>query len=250
MYMLTFWRSWKEKLLHFAYPEWCQFCRAEPGLAASGYVGTACQAESKPIVSPFCACCGQPSWGEIEGVYVCGECRAEPPHFSTARAGVRLDGTVREAIHRYKYNRALWVEPFLVGHLREAFERLPQASDSWDMMVPVPLHAKRRRLRQFNQAEELARGLASSCNLHVETEALARVVDSPTQTRLSRAERFENLKHAFIVRRPELIRGRRVILIDDVLTSGATASFCARELRKAGAAEIAVCTVARTQTNG
>lgn len=244
------WNRCKEALLHCAYPQWCQICRAEPASAESGYVGSACQAGIRSITKPFCECCGQPHWGEIEGPYICSNCRMEPPHYTCARAGALFDGVVRDAILRYKYHRALWIEPLLAQHLQNAFQKLPQAGDPWDILIPVPLHRTRRRHRQFNQAEQLAQHIARQAELPVETGALSRIVDSPTQTRLTRAARFDNLKNAFAVTGPERVMGKRVILIDDVLTSGATATHCARELRKAGASEVAVCTVARTEARG
>jgi ComF family protein len=117
------------------------------------------------------------------------------------------------------------------------------------MLIPVPLHKNRRRHRQFNQAEQLSRHLSLESGLPVENRALQRIVDSPTQTNLTRAKRYENLKNAFSVAQLDLVQGKRVVLIDDVLTSGATATHCAHELLKAGASEVAVCTVARTHAS-
>ncbi len=213
------WNRCKEAFLHFAYPQWCQICRKEPASADFGYVGINCQTDIRPITKPFCECCGQPDWGKIEEPYVCGECRSEPPHFSSARAGAHFDGVLREAIHKYKFNRALWVEPLLARHLKDAFLKLPPDGQPWDLLIPVPLHKNRRRHRQFNQAEQLARHLSLESKLPVENGALHRVVDSVTQTRLTRAARYENLKNAFAVQRPDLIRGKRLLLIDDSNTN-------------------------------
>jgi ComF family protein len=151
---------------------------------------------------------------------------------------------VRDVIHRYKYHRALWFEPFL-AELLVAVAAPVLAAEPCDLIVPVPLHPVRKREREFNQAERLARRLGRAVNLPVRTDLLVRFQATPTQTRLKRAERAANVRRAFGRRHGRLLRGERVVLVDDVLTTGATASACAAVLRESGASEVRVWTVAR-----
>jgi ComF family protein len=166
-------------------------------------------------------------------------------HFRFARSAVAAHGAVLDVIHRYKYNQALWFEPFLVGLLiRQAQPVL--ALETWDMIVPVPLHATRKRARGFNQAERLANCLSRATGIPANSSLLARIEPTPSQTRLTRTERAANIARAFALRPGrKLARGTRAIVVDDVFTTGATTSACARVLRAAGAADVGVWTLAR-----
>lgn len=164
--------------------------------------------------------------------------------FRYARSAVVAGGTVLEVIHRYKYNRALWFEPFLADVLvRQAEPLLNQ--ERWDMMIPVPLHPVKQREREFNQAERLAAPLSRALKIPLRSDILRRTTETRTQTLLSRSERAANVRHAFALKTSDSLRGLKIIVFDDVLTTGATTSACARELRAAGAEDVCVWTVAR-----
>jgi ComF family protein len=165
-------------------------------------------------------------------------------YFSSARSAVAARGVVLDVIHRYKYHRALWFEPFLADLLlREAAPRL--AGDSWDMIVPVPLHPLRQREREFNQADRLARCLAARTGIPAHCRLLKRVRPTGTQTLLTRAERAANMRQAFALRSTLNFNGAKIVLLDDVFTTGATTNACARVLRQAGADTVCVWTLAR-----
>ena len=152
---------------------------------------------------------------------------------------------ILELIHRYKYQRALWLEPFLAGLLIRNASPILRA-EKWDVIVPVPLHPIKKNEREFNQAERLARRLSSASQLPLRKDLLCRVARTRTQTKLSRAERAANVHRAFACKKgAAALKGKRVVLVDDVLTTGATTSACARVLRAAGAADVCVWTVAR-----
>jgi len=231
--------------LAFIYPEVCQICREERASVVEGLICPACWRLVRFIRPPFCDRCGLPFEGAITAVFECGNCREMELHFSSARSAVAAGGMVLEVIHRYKYQRALWFEPFLADLLiREAAPILRDGK--WDWILPVPLHSSKEREREFNQAERLAFRLSAATGIPVNTRLLKRVEATLTQTRLSRPERAENVRRAFTLsERGRRLNGARIILLDDVFTTGATTSACAHTLREAGAGEVCVWTVAR-----
>jgi ComF family protein len=165
-------------------------------------------------------------------------------HFISARSAVVARGLVREVIHRYKYRRALWFEPFLADLLvREARPVLQE--QHWDFIAPVPLHPLKHREREFNQAERLANHLSAATGIPLNDKLLRRVMPTPTQTQLTREQRAANMRCAFVANDSASLDGARIVLVDDVFTTGATTSACARALRAAGAGDVCVWTVAR-----
>jgi ComF family protein len=236
--------AWLNACLNFLYPEICQLCREARATPAEGFVCEGCRAKVKFIEPPFCDRCGLPYEGAITTTFECANCRDREMHFSSARSAAVARDEVLEVIHRYKYQRALWFEPFLAELLvsRAAPEL---ARDKWDLIVPIPLYAAKQREREFNQAERLGGRLSAATGIPLDTGFVERVVPTRTQTQLSRAERVANMRRAFAMRTGSKLSGERVILVDDVLTTGATTSACARELRAGGAAKVCVWTVAR-----
>lgn len=236
--------SWGNALLGLFYPEVCQLCSERRATPAQGYVCAQCEAGIDYITPPFCDRCGLPHEGAITVAYRCGNCADLELHFDHARSAARASGPLLEAIHAYKYRRAVWLEPFLTRVLlRAAVPGL--RAQGWDLVVPVPLHCLKEREREFNQSERLARALARALELPVEPRALRRVIPTRTQTRLSREERRGNVKNAFQVSGRGGVQGRRVILVDDVFTTGSTTNECARALRVGGAHGVCVWTLAR-----
>ena len=233
-----------DTVLGFFYPEVCQLCREEPAGAAAGFVGERCRAEVRWIQPPFCQRCGLPFPGDLTTTFECTNCRELELYFRYARAAVVARTEVLEVIHRYKYRRQLWFEPFLAGLLiAEAGPVL--RGGGWDAIVPVPLHPHKEREREFNQALRLARRLGEATGLPVAADVLERVSATVTQTHLTRELRARNMKDAFAVRPGAQVARQRFVLVDDVLTTGATTNDCARALVKAGAGEVCVWTVAR-----
>jgi competence protein ComFC len=240
-------RGWLEAALGFFYPNVCQICRDQPAGVPEGYVCRRCAAAPggvRRIVEPFCDRCGLPYDGEITTRFICSNCRDLTLHFRYARAAVAAQGLVLDVIHRYKYSRALWFEPFLAALLIE--QAAPAlAPEAWDVIVPIPLHPLKQREREFNQAERLARRLGAATGIRIDTRLLKRTVATRTQTVLSREERATNVARAFRFSGRAKLNGARVVLFDDVLTTGATTSACAKILRANGAADVCVWTVAR-----
>jgi ComF family protein len=200
----------------------------------------ACWEGLERIAPPWCRCCGAPLG--VEGL--CGACRSRRPRFAYARAALLYGDLVREAIHAFKFGgRRGLANP--LGDLLAGLGLAALPGAAPDLLVPVPLHPRRARERGYNQALLLARRLERAWGVPVAADALLRAVPTLPQADLDAAARRRNVRDAFAVRRPELIAGRHVLLVDDVLTTGATAGECARSLYRAGAAAVGVLTVAR-----
>jgi len=237
-------KEWLAAGLGFVYPEVCQICSHEHATAAEGFVCVVCWQKVRFIKPPFCDRCGLPFAGEITTRFECENCREMELHFRAARSAVSAGELLLHVIHRYKYQRALWFEPFLADLLIRAAAPV-LVREPCDLLVPVPLHPAKRREREFNQAGRLAHCLSRATKIPVNTRLLQRVEPTRTQTLLTRQERAENVRHAFALRPGAKLAGARVVLLDDVFTTGATTSACARILLSAGADDVCVWTVAR-----
>jgi ComF family protein len=230
--------------LSLIYPAVCQVCGAARADASESFVCSGCRSSIRFIKPPFCDRCGLPFPGSLTTRFECSNCRDVDLAFSRARSVVVARDAILEVIHRYKYQRALWFEPFLARLLVNcAAPDLAKAK--WNWIVPVPLHATKQREREFNQAERLARHLSRATNIDLNTRLLRRTLPTRTQTLLSRAERLKNVRQAFSLRKSVALKGERIVLVDDVFTTGATTGACARVLRARGAGEVCVWTLAR-----
>lgn len=245
--MIALSETWQNRLeagLAFFYPETCQICATERAAARDGFVCRQCRSQVHFIKPPYCERCGLPYPGDLTTPFECTNCREIELHFNSARSAVVAHDVVREAIHRYKYQRALWFESFLADvFLRKALPAL--RGQNWDLIVPVPLHPVKYREREFNQAEQLAAQLSIHAKIPVNPNLLQRLRPTATQTRLTRQERTANMRGAFAVRPGTQLNGEHIILVDDVFTTGATTSACALALKAAGAGDVCVWTVAR-----
>jgi competence protein ComFC len=226
------------------YPKVCALCQDEPAAAEAGFVGAKCRQLVQFVRPPFCKRCGLPFEGDLTTSFECNNCRDMELYFSSARAAVVAKTVVLEAIHHFKYSRALWFENFLAGLLLgEAVPIL--RGQNWNFIVPVPLHPLKQREREFNQAELLAAQLSRAAGVPLNTNLLRRVKSTATQTLLRRDQRAVNMRGAFAVHNRLKLDGEKIILVDDVFTTGATTNDCARALRAAGAGDVCVWTVAR-----
>ena len=171
----------------------------------------------------------------------CGDCRERTPRFDQAVAAGRYEGVMANAIQLFKYQGKTNLAGPLAGLLVQPLNRLPAV----DGLVPVPLDSSRLRERLYNQSLLLCDVLHRKTAIEVIPDGLERIRATVPQTGLSLKERRRNVRRAFSVKRAARIKGRRIMLIDDVLTTGATVNECARMLKKAGAKRVTVLTVAR-----
>ena len=236
----------KFELLHSAvsllYPPGCTICRKS--IRAGEYLCDQWETKAVRIVAPFCQKCSKPFEGSITNTFACANCAHRTIYFDAAVAAYRGRGIVRQIIHEFKYGRQIYLRHLVGRWLNSALddERLRQSH--FDVIVPVPLHPTRRRERGFNQASLLAELLSAQTSIPAKP-LLERTRYTTTQTALDRSERMENLHNAFRLRKNADVRGLRVLLVDDVLTTGSTLNECARILKRAGAFSVHAATAAR-----
>jgi ComF family protein len=209
-----------------------------------------------PITGSVCTLCGERLYSSYviagaDGEIRCGLCRRVQPVFARASAYGSYESGLRELIHLLKYGGVRPAANVLGRMLAEAIAALdPDLPSESIAVIPVPLHRSKRRLRGFNQAELIARAAIkinpSRDRFHLCVGILERTRDTASQVSLTNHQRRENLRGAFAVTHPEAIKGREALVVDDVYTTGATVSECARVLRRAGATKVWVATVART----
>jgi ComF family protein len=242
--MISLLKTACDAALNFVYPAVCQVCGKERATAREGYVGGKCWSDLRFLTAPFCERCGLPYEGSITHSFTCQNCLGVEFDFRFARSAMVANRMILQVIGSYKYNRAVWFEPFLGDLLtRQAAPAL--AAQKWDLIVPVPLHPLKEREREFNQAERLARHLGRALRIPMNTRLVRRAKFTGTQTLLTRSQRALNVDGAFVPRAGKQLNGEKVILVDDVLTTGATTSACARALRECGAGDVCVWTLAR-----
>src|SRR6188472_4062689 len=224
------------------YPATCTICGKN--VQAGEYLCNACEAKIVRIVPPFCERCSEPFEGDINTAFTCANCAHRTIHFNAPVAAYRGRGIVRDVIHEFKYNRQIHLRHLVARWLRAALDDERLRSQQFHVVLPVPLHPARQRERGFNQATLLAELLSAHAAITCRP-LLKRIRYTTTQIALDRSERMENLHNAFRLRKNTDVRGLRVLLIDDVLTTGSTLSECARVLKRAGAKSVYAATAAR-----
>jgi ComF family protein len=216
------------------------------------YLCPGCSMGFDPLESPMCPQCGVTFKTRQGEDHLCGDCIRSPRHFFMARSLGVYENTLMSVIHRLKYNGKIQLADPL-GFLLFSLFLMNWGKESIDMVVPVPLHVKRFRKRGFNQSlllvgnwERWAMSLdQGKWRLEIDCRLLVRTRQTQSQTGLDRKNRLKNIKNAFAVIRPADVRDKRILLVDDVFTTGTTLDECARALQRAGAGQVSVLTVAR-----
>jgi ComF family protein len=235
------WRRWLRALRDVWFPPVCAHCRALVDPARRRHLCEPCARRVLRVTGAHCTTCGYPFFGDPAGAHVCEHCFELVPQFREGRTAVLLRGPARTLVLDLKYHGALHLAEEIGLIVRETAgfpEYLRGAT-----LVPVPLHPRKHRERGYNQSQLLAETFARAAGGGTRVvELLRRVVDTPTQTRLDRRTRQENLKDAFEAARERLDPTERLVLVDDVFTTGATLNACAAVLRRAGAKAVDVAT--------
>jgi ComF family protein len=239
-----------ESVFSVLFPSDCRICLSPLKRIANLPVCEACLESIARLDGTLCAICGELLFAQLSGGGndpVCGLCRRATPRFRKAVAFGAYRDALRELIHILKYQRVRSAASRLGQLLGQAVGKAGLAASPM-LLVPVPLARRKQRTRGFNQAEEIARSFLRSqpgSRIQLEATLLTRTRETTSQTGLTRTQRQANLRGAFSVSRPEKLQGRSILLVDDVLTTGATAGECTRILLRAGAKEVFVATVAR-----
>ena len=246
-------RGLSRAVLNILYPPRCSGCRRPDTSAVpdSSRLCSTCTDKLDLVVPPFCDKCGETFAGNIETerTFECVNCAGRSFAFDFAIASYEGARLARELVHRFKYQRDFYLRTVLGAMLIPALQdRRIQAVGEW-VLVPVPLHPRRRREREFNQAAEIARFAGKRTSMSV-VDALRRTRYTTQQAHLDRQERLDNLRDAFALRSSarirQRLRGRNLLLVDDVFTTGTTVNECARVLRdEIDPPNLAVVTVAR-----
>jgi len=203
-----------------------------------------CRSRINCVRSPQCTRCGLPFQSTEDEDHLCEECILSKPFFSTARALGKYEGTLLEAIHLFKYKGKITIGKTL-GKLMAQAEYNSLNIRDYTLIIPIPLHRKKLAERGFNQSLILAREIAVRFSIPLDFTTLKRNVYTKSQTSLKKNERKSNVKGAFEVKTPGKIKGEKILLIDDVFTTGSTARECSRMLIRHKADEVAVLTLAR-----
>lgn len=245
------WLPLFRNFLDLLYPRFCLECNtsiesgaSDPAVLSSGHFCSPCWEGIRPLNGPVCPVCRAPFPSEVALVlspdHHCGECREDPPAFSRAITPFAYEGALIKAIQSFKYNKRNMLAAPLARLLGEELKTVKA-----DRVMAIPLHPRRLRSREFNQSLLLAKELSKLHSLPLLIDAMIRVRETPPQVGLLKKERKKNILRAFSAARPEQIKDQRILLIDDVYTTGATLREGARTLIRAGAKEVIVAAVAR-----
>lgn len=236
-----------EATVNLLYPPHCLGCGSSLHREVDPHLCECCKKEIIYIQSPRCNRCGAglaPYSSTTEKG--CVHCYNMQLRFDAAFSAVYYNDVVKEIIHHFKYNKKDYLAKRLMAIMSNALGSGIPFPEPPKLVIPVPLHWRKKMQRGFNQSELLAHYIGTTLRIEVLPKGLSRIRNTPPQTSLSPTQREENVKGAFQVRRAAKLKGKAVLLVDDVLTTGLTASECARVLKKAGAESVYVVTVARS----
>jgi len=243
-------------LLNIIYPKTCLVChsplenktvnpvRKEFSNGVNNLLCINCWQKIKKNIPPLCIICGRQIHREQISKRVCLDCQRKNFSFDRALAPCIYEGVVRELIHKFKYENKDYLGPLLVKLLIEFIHQYQITLNLFDLVIPIPLHKIRLREREFNQAELIARQVADEFSLQMSCSNLWRKYHRKAQMELKEDQRRENIKGCFALHNPQDVKGKNILLVDDVLTTGATCSEAASVLKTAGAISVWVLTVA------
>ena len=233
---------WLTPLIAFVFPAKCRRCETPMGVGKVHYLCDTCWEQIELLKPPWCRICGLPGWSAV-----CADCGEPPPLFRRLRTVAFYEPTLREAIHLMKYEKKQVISKHLI-QLLQAHLPVDLAATDYDFLLPIPLHTNRFRQRGFNQAEQIAQGVAQVWGVPVRTDILLRIRDTaPLSSLGSHEERMKNIAGAFEVQSPDSIQNRKILLIDDIFTTGTTINEALKALQVASPDCVDVLTLTRTR---
>lgn len=231
--------------MDIVYPRRCHACKdklAEDSI--DKLICTSCWSKIKKNAPPFCHYCGRRLDKTGFAKNICPQCQKSAPHFDRAFSPCVYDGAIRELIHEFKYNGKDHLGAPLSRLMIDFAKEYNLPMQMLDFIIPVPLHNSRLREREFNQAEVLSKFIAAEFKKELLNDVLWRHRHTKTQADLQMQERLLNVKDSFSVSKDSRMESKNLLLVDDVLTTGATSSEAARALKKSGANIVFVLTLA------
>ena len=233
-------------LMAFLLPAECQICKEELAPLNQTFVCRRCWSKIEWITPPYCQQCARPLSGSLNSSFQkCGGCLQNPPNFERSFIPTLYRGVMVEVIKLLKYKGKTGVMSGLLRIIEEYLRKNSISLYHFDLVIPVPLHRKRLKERGFNQAELIARVIANYFHLPLINHCLKRIRPTQTQTHLRKSERIKNIKRAFRTSSETLLKKRKVLLVDDVYTTGVTANQAAGVLKRAGVDKIYLFALAR-----
>ena len=233
------------KLLDILYPRVCPICGGMSDRAQRHICWKCFSAlPFNTVDKPHCVRCGKVPEGDVAADFLCDACRLETPAFDLARTALPFHSEARDLVHVLKYKKGMWIANDLADIL-EGCARAHFNVGDIDLILPVPLSPLKFRKREYNQSAMLARSLSKGLGAPCRPSLLERVRDTPTQTHLTVTGRKNNVKGAFAVTDPPSVRARTILVVDDVMTTGATLGEIAATLKAAGAWRVWALAVAR-----
>lgn len=227
-------------LFDFFFPQVCPFCLYQPSISAKDPLCFGCQSDITPLPQGRCSLCALPFRAQTSSTHLCEDCSRSRPPYRQAHAAGLYQGSLKKALQDFKYAARIDLDQTLARLLTA---NVPAAMSEVDLIVPVPLHPQRLRHRGYNQALLLARLLARNLQISLEKAMLVRKTAGQNQQGLGARQRKENLKGAFACE--QKLAGKRLLLVDDVMTTGATLAACSEALLAAGALSVDALVVAR-----
>lgn len=235
-------------LLNLILPKRCLTCQSPLKKDIGDVICLECWKKVKSPTAPLCPICGRPFFSEVSlsrsPDYICGLCRKVRPHFERHIYIGFYEGILLEAIRLFKYKKKVSLAYSLSYLLCKKIKDIPEI----DIIIPVPLHTKRLRSREFNQSLLLSNLLGLHLGRPILKDVIVRRKDTSPQVTLDKNKRRRNVKNIFFVTNGDLIEGRRVLLVDDVFTTGSTADECAETLKKSGVYKVYIVTLATVNT--
>ncbi|WP_458402080.1 ComF family protein [Candidatus Avelusimicrobium sp.] len=225
-------------------PDTCYGCRADLPMGACGPLCVHCQTHLQTPGPLICARCGKPLPDGGAHCYHCRGSKGKNFKCKIIRSAVVFGQQVRAVVHAFKYQDRGYLSGFLAERMAQEWDNYPPLSQA-ELLVPVPLFYRKEKQRGYNQAALLAEKLARLKNMAWDNHALKRLRNTRSQTELGREGRLQNMQGVFVCERPEAVKGKVILLIDDVATTGATLEGCATALKAAGAKKVMAYTFAR-----
>jgi ComF family protein len=231
-----------ERLFQFLLPSQCHCCEKFLEQGQKG-ICSDCLSKIEWIEPPFCSLCGTPFASKEVEIHLCGACITKKKYFTMARALGFYEGSLKEAIHRWKYQEKTYLTPFFGERMAEGLYRYWDPK-IFDLLIPVPLHTHRLRERGFNQALLLVKELSRRTGIPYRKRVLRKIRPTLPQVHLSGVERERGVRGSFDINGGEELEGKSILLVDDVYTTGATVNECSKVLMAGGADRVDVLTLA------